>query len=170
MTFNSALRCGIAALGWVAVGTAAQAGGALGEFHSAPRPVVFAARSAASMDPSTASIANSAPVVMPYSVAEEVRPDGSRIRRYLTPNGQVFAVSWKTLYKPNLTTLLGTSFPDYEKAAGTAAQRGGIQRQFRMDANDLVLQSAGHLHVFSGLAYKPSLLPAGVTGQTLGAG
>ena len=170
MTFNSTLRCGIAALGWVAVGTAAQAAGALGEFHSAPRPVVFSARSAASMDPGTASIAETAPTALPYSVAEEVRTDGSRIRRYLAPNGQVFAIGWKTLYKPNLTSLLGTSFPDYARAAGTAAQRGGIQRQFRMDANDLVVQSSGHLHVFSGLAYKPSLLPAGVTAQTLGGG
>lgn len=170
MTFNSTLRCGIAALGWVALGTAAQAAGALGEFHSMPRAVVFAARSAASMDPGTASSAETAPAALPYSVAEEVRTDGSRIRRYLAPSGQVFAVSWKTLYKPKLSTLLGNSFPDYEKAAITAAQRGGIQRQFRMDTNDLVVQSAGHLHVFSGLAYKPSLLPAGVTAQTLGGG
>jgi hypothetical protein len=172
MTFNSALRCGSVALGWIVVGTAAHAAGALGEFHNTARPVVFSARPSTGTPYSTTLSSGTAALstALPYSVAEEVRPDGSRIRRYLTPNGQVFAIGWKTLYKPNLASLLGASFPDFERAASNAAQRGGIQRQFRMGESDLVLQSTGHLHVFSGLAYKPSLLPAGVTGQTLGGG
>lgn len=111
---------------------------------------------------------NSAATLQSYSLAEEVHPDGSRIRRYLAANGQVFAISWKTMYKPDLSKLLGASFPEYADAAHTAAQRGGIQRQFRLDGSDLVLQSAGHLHVFTGMAYKPSLMPSGVTAQTLG--
>jgi beta-xylosidase len=170
MTFNSTLRCGIVALGWIAVGTAVQAAGALGEFHSVARPVAFAARSAASMDPGTASSAEAAPTstALPYNVAEEVRPDGSRIRRYLAPNGQVFAISWNTLYKPNLSNLLGNSFPSYATAAQAIGKRGGIQRHFRYEGIDLVVQSTGHLHVFHGYAYRTSLFPQGINVASVG--
>jgi len=166
MTFSSAQRCGIAALGWLLTSTPALAEGALGEFHSAPRAVAFSARPSVNSVQSNA-LTNSV-TALPFSVAEETRPDGSRIRRYLANNGQVFAVGWRTLYKPDLSSLLGASFPDYEKEASSAAKRGGIQRQFQMGSADLVLHSTGHLHVFSGLAYKPSLLPPGVTAQALG--
>lgn len=101
-----------------------------------------------------------------FSIDEVQMADGSRVRKYLADNGQIFAVTWTTLYKPDLSTLLGPYFPAYSSAAKLTAQRGGIQRQFHHDANDLVVQSGGHLHVFSGYAYLRSQLP--VSAQSLG--
>jgi hypothetical protein len=105
-----------------------------------------------------------------YSVHELKMPDGSRVQQYVGGNGVVFAVRWQTLYKPDLSAMLGTSFPDYSNAANMAAKRGGIQRQFRHEGNDLVVQSSGHLHVFSGYAYRRTLLPQGVSAQSMGLG
>ncbi len=103
-----------------------------------------------------------------YAVHDLTMADGSRVQQYVAGQGRVFAVRWNTLYKPDLSALLGTSFPDYASAAQVAAKRGGIQRQFHHEGNDLVLQSSGHLHVFSGYAYRRSLLPHGVSAQSLG--
>jgi hypothetical protein len=103
-----------------------------------------------------------------YSVDEVQMADGSRVRKYLADSGQIFAVTWNTLYKPDLSLLLGTYFSSYAGAARQAAQKGGIQRQFHHETPDLVVQSSGHLHVFSGYAYLRSAFPAGVTARTLG--
>ena len=97
-------------------------------------------------------------------------PDGSRVQQWVASNGLVFAVRWNTLHKPDLSSLLGNAFASYGSAARQAALRGGIQRQFRHQESDLVVQSDGHLHVYSGYAYRPSLLPQGIRPQTLGMG
>lgn len=105
-----------------------------------------------------------------YAVHELSTADGSRLRQYVGGNGRVFAVSWHTLYKPDLNSLLGSSFPAYNRAAHAAARQGGVQRQFRQTSDDLVMQSSGHLNVYSGFAYRPSLLPSGVSPQSLDLG
>jgi hypothetical protein len=105
-----------------------------------------------------------------YTLHELVMADGSRVQQYVGADGRVMAVRWNTLYKPDLSLLLGNSFPAYATAAHTAAQKGGIQRHFRHEGSDLVLQSNGHLHVFSGYAYRRSLLPRGLRAQDLGLG
>jgi hypothetical protein len=105
-----------------------------------------------------------------YTVHDLTMADGSRVQQYVAGNGLVFAVRWNTLHKPDLAGLLGNAFASYADAAQLAARRGGIQRQFRHEGGDLVVQANGHLHVFSGYAYRPSLLPQGLTPQTLGWG
>jgi hypothetical protein len=105
-----------------------------------------------------------------YTVHDLTMADGSRVQQYVAGNGQVFAVRWNTLHKPDLSGLLGNAFASYTGAAKQAARRGGIQRQFRYESTDLVVQASGHLHVYSGYAYRPSLLPQGLNPQTLGLG
>lgn len=105
-----------------------------------------------------------------YAVHELKSPNGSLLQQFVSGNGQVFAVRWNTQYKPDLSTLLGTSFEDYRVVANMAAQRGGIQRQFHHEGSDLVVQSSGHLHVFSGYAYRRSLLPYGLNPKSIGLG
>jgi hypothetical protein len=105
-----------------------------------------------------------------YTVHELKMADGSLLRQYVAGNGRVFAIRWNTLSKPDLSSLLGSAFADYRSAAQMAARQGGIQRHFRHDASDLVLQSDGHLHVYSGYAYRRSLLPPGLIPQSIGLG
>jgi hypothetical protein len=105
-----------------------------------------------------------------YSVHALQMADGSQVKQYMASNGQVFAVRWITMYKPDLSALLGSAFPTYSSAAQKAAQRGGLQRQFQHEGSDLVMLSTGHLHVFSGYAYRRSLLPRGLNVQDLGLG
>ena len=103
-----------------------------------------------------------------YSVHDLKSADGGRIREYVGRNGVVFAVTWNTQYKPDLSTLLGKSYPAYAQSAMEAAQRSGIKRQFRHDGLDLVVHSTSHLHVFSGYSFLRAMLPPGFSLDQLG--
>jgi hypothetical protein len=103
-----------------------------------------------------------------YTVQELQMPDGSRVVQYLAGNGLVFALRWNTRSKPDLSVLLGSAFPGYASAAQAAARHGGIQRRFRHDDSDVVVQSSGHLQAYVGYAYRRSLLPPGVSVASLG--
>lgn len=163
MTFSSCSRSGAVAVLVLMAVAPAWAKDGLGEVHSS------AQGQDASASQGAGTGARRSMAHMPrYSVDDVQMPDGSRIRRFLGSNGQVFAVSWHTLYKPDLSMLLGSSFPAYAGAAQEAAKRGGVQRLFRHDQLDLVVQSAAHLHVYQGYAYRRSLLPQGVSAQALG--
>lgn len=96
-----------------------------------------------------------------YSIHDLKTPDGSRVRQYVSLNGQVFAVTWSTQYKPDMSSLLGNSFGSYDAATQAAGSRGGIQRQMRHETQDLYVQANSHLNIFSGSAYLKSASPQG---------
>lgn len=105
-----------------------------------------------------------------YAMHELMLQDGSRVRQFVGSSGRVFAVSWNSLSKPDLSALLGNAFAGYAGAVQVAGRRGGIQRQFRHEEADLVVQTSGHLHVYAGYAYRRSLLPPGLDLQAIGLG
>jgi hypothetical protein len=45
-----------------------------------------------------------------------------------------------------------------------------VQRQFQHQGSDLVMQSTGRMNIYSGFAYRPSLLPQGLNPQSIGLG
>ena len=97
-----------------------------------------------------------------YTVHVLQQADGGVVRQYAAADRRVFAVSWVSVGKPDLATLLGASYARY--AAGVQAavqQRPGAGRQFHHSAGDLVVHSSAHLNVFKGYAYHPSMVPAG---------
>ena len=94
-----------------------------------------------------------------YTMRELTTPAGTVIRQFAAGDGRVFAVSWSGPTKPDLRELLGTYFDDF------SAPRDGTPRghaQHRLENADLVVQSGGRMRAFSGRAYLPSKLPAGV--------
>jgi hypothetical protein len=105
-----------------------------------------------------------------YSVHELTLTNGTRMRQYVSGAGQVFAVSWIAMRKPELSILLGNSFNSYASAAKDAASQSGTRREFRQDGADLVVQSSGRLQVFRGFAYRPSMMPKNLSPQSIGLG
>jgi hypothetical protein len=103
-----------------------------------------------------------------YTIHELRSPNGIRALEYVTQSGVVFGVRWNATSKPDLSYFLGTSHPAYQRAAKDFARRPGIQRQFRHDNLDLVVVSTSHLNVYTGYAYRRSLLPVNVTAHELG--
>lgn len=89
------------------------------------------------------------------------------IREYLNAVGTVFGVAWQGPTKPNLVELLGSYFPQY--AAGVKVSRAsrGIRAPVAIDSDGLVVREGGHMGAFSGQAWLPAALPAGVTGDII---
>jgi hypothetical protein len=95
-----------------------------------------------------------------FSVHELRAPVGTRIREFISPAGQVFAVSWQGPATPDLRQLLGEYFDQYTQAAQTTPRV--FRRVLRIETGDLVFESGGHMRFKVGRAYLRSKLPDGV--------
>lgn len=99
-----------------------------------------------------------------FSMQQYQTSNGCTIKEFMTPSGTVFAVRWEGPLMPNLRQLLGQYFSDYVNAA---KNHHGSHSHFSIQQSDLVMQSMGYMRAFSGIAYIPSLMPAGVTAAQL---
>jgi hypothetical protein len=103
------------------------------------------------------AVARAATTQSAYTVHLLTMPSGTLVREYVARNGIVFGVAWEGPTLPDLKSMLGASFDAY--VAATATRRG---TPLAVSNNDLVIFSGGHLRAFSGHAYLPQAVPAGV--------
>ncbi|MCC8392990.1 DUF2844 domain-containing protein [Paraburkholderia sp. MMS20-SJTR3] len=92
-----------------------------------------------------------------YSVQQLTLPSGTVVREYVGANGVVFGVAWDGPTLPDLKSMLGASFDAY--VAANASRRGA---PLAISSDELVVFSGGHLRAFTGYAYLPRAVPAGV--------
>lgn len=97
-----------------------------------------------------------------YTIHELMSPLGTLVREYVSTSGRVFAVSWQGPFQPDMKQILGTYFGLYARAAREHRQIQLRRSQLSIHEPSLVLQSAGHMRAYFGLAYDPGLLPPGV--------
>ena len=89
------------------------------------------------------------------------------VREYVSGE-TVFAVAWRGKRPPNLVSLLGTYFHQYQEASAAAASTGpGRRGGARIQASHVVVETGGHAGDVRGRAYIPSLLPPGVTTEMI---
>lgn len=103
------------------------------------------------------AVAHTSTTQSAYSVHLMTLPSGTLVREYVARNGIVFGVAWEGPTLPDLKSILGSSFDVY--VAATAKRRG---TPLAVSSSDLVVYSGGHLRAFSGYAYLPRAVPAGV--------
>ena len=128
---------------------------------AAAQGVMHAASNASSA--STASTNASA-----YTVRETTLGNGTVVREYLATDGSVFGIAWHGPQMPDLTDLLGDYFPQYVAGVkAVRAARGGARGPVSVDQSSLVVHSGGHMGAFSGQAWLPPALPAGVSGSDI---
>ena len=94
-----------------------------------------------------------------FTIHELQAPSGTRVREYVSASGVVFAIAWRGPALPDLKQALGRYFDRYVSGDN---RQGGLHHRAVNDS-DLVVQSSGHMRMFTGRAYVPQLLPAGVT-------
>ncbi len=95
-----------------------------------------------------------------YRVHTMQLPSGTVLREYATVAGTVFAVAWSGPTIPNLQQILGGYYPAFMSGA-RASRTGHHHLQIRRE--DFVMQSSGHMRAFTGRAYLPQVIPAGVS-------
>ena len=100
-----------------------------------------------------------------YQVHEMQSPTGVVVREYVSPAGKIFAVAWRGPWMPDMQQLLGDYFQRYADEA-QANKRPG-RKPLHISQPGFVLQMFGHMRSFSGRAYIPEMLPAGVPPEAI---
>lgn len=131
-------------------------------------PVARAASStSASGTASVASTASAAASTASYTIKQTTLSGGTVVREYVAQDGKVFAIAWRGPRIPDLSTLLGTYFPQYKSALeAQRAQRAG-RGPAAVDESGLVVYSVGHMGAFFGQAYLRNALPSGVSADQI---
>ena len=97
----------------------------------------------------------------------EITTGQTVIREYISPQGKVFAVSWRGPFMPDLNQILGTYAQQFTDAMATRSQYRRVRGPAVLNTPGLVVQSGGHMRAFVGRAYLPDSLPAGVEPRTI---
>ncbi|MBC8745406.1 MULTISPECIES: DUF2844 domain-containing protein [Paraburkholderia] len=133
------------------------------------QPASGAAQSVMRSESSAASsTSNTSTTSASYTVRETTFGNGTVVREYLSTSGAVFGISWHGPQMPDLSDLLGSYFPQYVAGVkAVRAARGNARGPVAVDDSELVVRSGGHMGAFSGVAWLPSALPAGVSGSDI---
>jgi hypothetical protein len=83
-------------------------------------------------------------------------PSGVVVRQYVV-SGTVYAIAWSGPRPPNLRELLGTYFAKLDGASGSSSHH-----RMSLKGADFRVETMAHRGSFSGRAWVPSLVPAGV--------
>jgi len=102
-----------------------------------------------------------------YSIHEMTASTGTVVREYVSPAGRVFGVTWRGPFIPDMQQLLGSYFEPYVQAAKAQRDRRVGRAPLNIQEPGLVVQTAGHMRSYSGRAYDPGLLPAGVSAEDI---
>jgi hypothetical protein len=95
-----------------------------------------------------------------YAV-HEITMDSTVVKQYVTSSGKIFAVSWQGMRVPDLKTLFGAYYTEYEnEKAQTKVKKG--HRSIGMTTSNLVVSQGGTMRDMHGFAYLPSALPHGL--------
>jgi hypothetical protein len=94
-----------------------------------------------------------------YTVHELTTPYNTLIREYVAAD-VVFAVTWQGPYQPDLAQLLGSYVDTYKTAPRSPSSS---RTRSSVEQANLIVHITGHMRAFSGIAYDPQLLPAGVS-------
>jgi len=97
-----------------------------------------------------------------YTLHEVQLENGTTVREYATPAGQVFAVAWRGPVLPDLSALLGGYFNTFKAETDQARMTGRRGSPVNIERNGLVVRSNGRMRNFFGHAYAPDLVPTGV--------
>jgi hypothetical protein len=98
---------------------------------------------------------------------QEITTSELVVREYVFGD-TVFAVTWRGRRPPNLVSLLGSYFQEYQESAAAAASNGPRMRGMdRIQGARVVVEAGGHPGDIRGRAYIPLLLPSGVTKEMI---
>jgi hypothetical protein len=102
-----------------------------------------------------------------YTLHEIQTSTGVAVKEYVSPSGKVFAVTWQGPFHPDLRQLLGTYFDQFTQAEQAQRTQRRGHGPVSIQQAGFVVQIAGHMRSFSGKAYVPQMLPAGIRAEDI---
>lgn len=153
-----------AALGGAPMATPAGASAStLSASAAAAQAAVSSAAAKAAAQTSSAQSSTSAA----YTVRQTTLATGTVVREYVSQAGTVFGVGWSGPQPPDLSALLGSYFPQYVAGVQASHAAGVVRGPGIVETSGLVVHSGGHMGAFSGQAWLPQALPAGVSASDI---
>ncbi|MHB1666566.1 DUF2844 domain-containing protein [Thiomonas sp.] len=117
----------------------------------------IAAASGARLTAKAASASTPA-AALPIQSQSIQTPQGASVTEYAGASGPVFAITWRGPFKPDLRQLLGQYFAPFVQGSPRAGL--GLTASV-VHGDDIVVHSFGRMRNFYGVAWVPSLVPAG---------
>lgn len=134
----------------------ARLGGPIAEVASEGSPLPQTLRQTLRVGTATASAAAGGAVAVQ---TQTVQTDtGVSVTEYANAAGTVFALTWSGPVMPDLQQLFGDYFAQFRAAPAPAAPSLNARS---VRGVDLRVRIGGHMRAFYGVAWVPSLLPAG---------
>jgi hypothetical protein len=101
-----------------------------------------------------------------YTLYTVTTDGGTSVNEYASPQGTIFAVTWRGPMPPNLQQLFGTYYAQYQVAVAAAAASDsasqGDHRHQNLSNDDLVVTATARQRYYRGRAFVRSLVPSGV--------
>lgn len=141
-----------------------QAIAALGDVR-APSVAQLSGGSALSSVKSLQNLPSSAVNNERFSTREVALETGTFVVEYIDSGGLVFAISWAGPVLPPLDQWLGPYFSRFSEAVTLDRQASNLGTPLRIDTDKLVVKSRGRMRSFTGYAYVPESVPAGLRMQ-----
>jgi hypothetical protein len=102
-----------------------------------------------------------------FTVNQTTLSSGTVVREYVSQAGIVFGIAWSGPRMPDLPSLLGSYFPQYVSGVEALRAQHPGRGPVNVEGSGLVVRSGGHMGLFSGQAWLPQALPAGVSGNDI---
>ena len=103
----------------------------------------------------------------------EIKSPSRTIHEYATPEGRIFAVTWRGINAPNLQRLLGSYADEYaaemDNGRELRREKAKPRQAFRQSRtrNKAIVVRMGHMRDMRGKMFVESLFPPGVTPHDL---
>jgi hypothetical protein len=133
-----------------------------------PRTWAVLGEAASSVETDRVALAGQGRMIpAPLYTIQEITASDLTVREYVSGD-TVFAVAWRGRRPPNLVSLLGAYFQEYQEASAAAPSTGPLRRRgTRIQAPHVVVETGGHARDVRGRAYLPALIPPGVTAEMI---
>jgi hypothetical protein len=165
---HAALACTLVAALAVAQPARAALGGApMATPPGATVSTLSAASAAVAREATQGTASGTTSASAAYTVQQTTLANGTVVREYLTQGGTVFGVAWNGPQPPDLATLLGSYFPQYVAGVKASRAAGMVRGPGAVEGSGLVVHAGGHMGAFSGQAWLPQALPAGVSASDI---
>ena len=97
-----------------------------------------------------------------------ISTEANVIREYSNSKGTIFAVTWRGFSHPDLTTLLGAHWTEFNSQHELNSNRHPQgKRILKMNTSTIKYEEGGRMGSVYGRAYVPSLVPDGVSPEEL---
>lgn len=103
----------------------------------------------------------------PHYRLHEMIKGGSRVHEFMDSNGKVFGVAWHGNKHPDLKTLMGAHFSEFQAALGAAHRRHRHGGTVVVDSGHFHLEMGGHMMAVYGIAYLSDQIPTGMSAHEI---